>query len=226
MDTQEEPPTESPADRKWRGERIERILRAAAAVEGEDEYYNMGVDWYEGYADDSDAAPHGIVSANWNNPTLERAGRCLEAVGVEIEWCDSVTSCGDCGRCIQTQPDHHGWRPKFVVGDGYITCLQCMDDSGAWEGELAGLAKEQGVLNATDVDPSEHGYTAIRVLCFGFDGWHSPEKLAKQMKGCDYFLQGVESRQFGSTCLLWVPEGMDLPDEIEGDVGERLDRWT
>jgi len=199
-------------------------LQLACAVES--------IQWYEGYA--NEGADGLIVAGNWNTidtynceterrepipggDVMVRLGEILERAGCEIVWSDMVTGCDDCGRCIETEPDSYHWRPEFVHGDGEIYCLACMD--GNWQEELDGLAKSNGVTSVADLDPSEYGYTAVRELRFGWDGWHKPERLVEQMRGRDYFLQATHSRQFGSTCILWVPDDdvANLPEQIEGD---------
>ena len=100
-----------------------------------------GVQWFEKYADKRDA-PKGIVAANWNDldtynsetRTREttstipsRMCRLFERYGVEIEWSDQVSTCDDCGGCIQTEPDCYSWTPEFTVGDGSIVCAECCD---------------------------------------------------------------------------------------------------
>ena len=99
------------------------------------------VQWYADYADKRHAL-HGVVSANWNDldrydretrtrvnvsDVPSRVCRLLERFGVDIEWCDQVTSCSDCGNCIQTEPDCYSWTPEYVVGDGEILCTECID---------------------------------------------------------------------------------------------------
>jgi hypothetical protein len=96
------------------------------------------VQWYEGYADGRDA-PNGVVSANWNKITrwdgntrvvvsdaMRRLGDLFERMGVQLEWSDSVSACGGCNKCIQTQPDSMSWSPDFMVRDGEILCASCI----------------------------------------------------------------------------------------------------
>jgi hypothetical protein len=100
------------------------------------------VQWFDKYADGRDA-PKGIVAANWNeldrydsetksrikvSDVPQRFERLFEAYGVEIEWSDQVSSCDECGGCIQTEPDSYSWTPEYVVGDGSIVCAECAKD--------------------------------------------------------------------------------------------------
>src|SRR5688572_13582179 len=98
-----------------------------------DELSSAGIlDWYSEYADGRDAGK-GILAANWNHfPRLNagswprtpesetaqeynwsrkgrRFGDILERMGYQLEWSDQVSRCDDCGGCIQTEPDCHGW---------------------------------------------------------------------------------------------------------------------
>jgi hypothetical protein len=130
------------------------------------------ITWYPDYADGREA-PKGIVAANWNDadyydqatktrvtyPERIESRLCavFEKLGVEIEWSDQVSSCGDCGKCIQTSPDSYGWRPAFVVTDGDIFCSECAED----DAESLLEAAEGGVWNLPDIDPTDHGYIAL-----------------------------------------------------------------
>jgi hypothetical protein len=130
------------------------------------------VQWYSEYADGREA-PHGIVAANWNDadyydaesktrvtyPERIESRLCaiFEKLGVEIEWSDQVSSCGDCDKCIQTEPDCYGWQPAFIVTDGDIFCSACAEN----EAESLLENAEGGIWNMPDIDPTEHGYVAL-----------------------------------------------------------------
>lgn len=204
------------------------------------------IQWFDGWAGDEDSAP--VVAANWNlindfadaaihgsssedrelvpgGDVMERLFDILERAGYDCQWYDEISTCGSCYRAIRTQPDSYGWQPEYAVGDGEITCSSCMED--AWGDKLAALAAEQGDLQVADVDPSEYGYVAVRACQFGWDGWHKEEKLRRDMRDHDYFLQVVDGRQFGCSMLVWVhgDDVENLPEQIEGDVGDLLERW-
>jgi hypothetical protein len=129
------------------------------------------VQWFESYADGRDA-PKGIVSANWNDldrydpdtrsrvkvsDVPRRVCALFERMGVEIEWCDQVTSCGGCGRCIQTEPDSYSWEPDYILTDGDIYCAECSTDDVA--GSLE--ACEGEFWSVESIDPTDHGYVRL-----------------------------------------------------------------
>lgn len=97
------------------------------------------IQWYAGFADGS-PAPKGAYVGNWNDDdTYDRVKRervktsnlpsrlckIFERMGVEIEWCDMVSSCDDCNLLVQTEPTSYFWEPDFIVGDGFLKCHKC-----------------------------------------------------------------------------------------------------
>ena len=90
---------------------VQRILDAAKT---HDENFVDSIEWYNGYADGTEA-PNGIAVANWNNPDRydagtktrvktgdipERVAKLLEHIGVECDWSDTTSRCEDCGLAI------------------------------------------------------------------------------------------------------------------------------
>jgi hypothetical protein len=48
---------------------------------------------------------------------------------IQSGFSDEYTSCGDCCACIRTSPDSYCWQPDFVVGDGWISCRDCVENA-------------------------------------------------------------------------------------------------
>lgn len=83
-----------------------------------------------------------IATGNWNRVSQynretqrvesisdlpERVGKCLEKLGVELEWSDEWSCCDDCSKLIRTQPDSHFWTPSYVADydKGTFLCKEC-----------------------------------------------------------------------------------------------------
>jgi hypothetical protein len=102
----------------------EQQIRAAALSEIE----NM--DFAKGYAERGYTDPvKGVLFGNWNH-FPKGVDSLLEGYGYAVEWSDEWSTCGNCYRAVRTQPDGWDWRPYFTLGDGEITCTDCLRDAG------------------------------------------------------------------------------------------------
>ena len=78
------------------------------------------------YAEPGYTATKGILFDDWNDvPT--KLQDFLESSGFELEWSDEWTTCCDCGKAIRTSPDGYSWKPHYVLGEGDVVCLDCLD---------------------------------------------------------------------------------------------------
>lgn len=48
---------------------------------------------------------------------------------VEFVYADEYTLCSDCYAVIKTSPDSYHWQPDYFVGDGYIVCNKCFNET-------------------------------------------------------------------------------------------------
>lgn len=48
---------------------------------------------------------------------------------------DEYTTCTDCDAVIRTSPDSYHWQPDFYVGDGFIACNACFNDTQDYQEE-------------------------------------------------------------------------------------------
>lgn len=167
--------------REGRGEGRDRRIRSWAEE----------VQWFEDYADGSGgtAGEHGVVAANWNDITHwngnervevsdipSRMCDLFERHGYSIEWCDQVSSCCGCYKCIQTETDCMSWTPAFMVGDGEILCQECIaDDPEPW---LEQCASEDAHWSLDNIDPADHGWT----LAFEERDFVYADRLADELK--------------------------------------------
>ena len=98
-----------------------------------------------GYAENVSNIPDTVAIGNWNtvdryNHTLkireptpngnivERLGKAFERIGINLDWSDSASLCDDCGKAVETEPNHWGWKPfwnKARIEKGEFLCLNC-----------------------------------------------------------------------------------------------------
>ena len=147
---------------------------------------------------------------------LERLGNALERIGVELVWSDCTTTCDECNKLFNTHPTCYGWQPSYVMGDGYLTCKDCLDPE-AYLQELEGNPDK--ALNLDAIDPADHGY---KLLQEGFEaGWHpgqdaSRKKIAEALRkrGVERFLFRIDDvGQFDAKFSVWVHEDEEAPEE-------------
>jgi len=180
---------------------------------------------FDGYADGSSAGESGIIATgNWNTITKydEKVKRCVdvcnlpkrvgdifEKMGIEIEWSDEWSTCGNCYKLIRTSPDSYSWQPDFWLGDGEITCGDCVKEDPS--GYIEYLDGNDETCMSIDVDLEEHGYSKLNEDSFE-SGWFpgqndDPKQVAKELreKGVDHFIfVKDENSQFYSKWSVWV----------------------
>lgn len=196
------------------------------------EHANCGhvqdIQFYTGYNEPGYTDPEsGIIAlGNWNNDTKydpmlkrqvtvstypSRISRLFEKLGVEIEWSDEWSSCGDCGKLFRTSPDSYGWLPSYVADDSGYLCHVCVEADP--ETHLESLEGHTNRCNTiSDINPSEHGYVKFNGQ---FEtGFHpgqtdDPKKVAEELraKGIARFLFNMDSvGQFDQHWSAWVHE--------------------
>ena len=71
-----------------------------------------------------------VIVADWNRIPADLANR-VEADGFEVDWCDQVYGCDDCGHAVTTEPDCWTWTPSYAWdGDCTIRCFACIEADG------------------------------------------------------------------------------------------------
>lgn len=145
------------------------LQKRARTQEGRDRIQHMLDNVYTEFADPAMDAPKAgfIVLGDWNDVEEDgvvdrtpcEAYERLDKLGVAAEWLDQFTTCGDCSRVVQTEPDSYGWKPKYAVQEGELLCEACLTkDAAALLKGLEGKTKQALTL---DVDPAEHGYVLV-----------------------------------------------------------------
>src|SRR6185369_2986750 len=113
------------------------VIKCCTGKTVEELFGNGELDWYETYADGSDAGK-GVLVANWNHfprlnagnwprtpesesaqnynwgPKGRRFQAILEEMDYHLEWSDTTNQCEDCGGCITA--DYHTATYAFVSG--------------------------------------------------------------------------------------------------------------
>eukprot|EP00918_Siedleckia_nematoides_P069452 GHVU01151496.1.p2 GENE.GHVU01151496.1~~GHVU01151496.1.p2 ORF type:complete len:209 (-),score=36.71 GHVU01151496.1:621-1247(-) len=201
---------------------MNRVLRVA-------EERNFHVEWAEGYAEPGYDTPEaGVVFGDWNdrtswNPetretttldaTPSRLARIFERMGLEVEWCDEWATCGECYRAVRTSPDCHSWLPSYLMGDGDLTCAECVESDPA--PHLEAIEGDPNRGWTLDIDPALHGYERHED---GFEtGFHSgqdadPHAVAAKLEaeGVTRYLFRIDGTgQFDMTWSVYVPVASD-----------------
>ena len=173
-----------------------------------------------------------IARGNWNSATEwdresnqrknyddspARFAKVLEALDVELQWCDEWIECEECCGLIRCQPDSYGWTPSYVQGpDGQITCHECIQEDA--ESYLESLEGRGGNANTLDIDPGDHGY---QLIADNFEsGFHrgqdaDPALIAKLLEeaGFERFIFNIDSKgQFDMRFSVWLHD-----DEAGGE---------
>lgn len=180
--------------------------------------WQIEANWFASYADESESGARGIVSANWNYVSGPTQG-LLERAGYTLEWSDRVTGCGGCNRCIETEPTHYGWKPRFAVTGGEVLCEKCL----APEGFLDDLRGTTTMLTL-DIDLADHGYVRVERdfengLYGGQDDSPRAIAIALHRRGIEDFIFVLDrSGQFDTHFSVWVKE--DDGDAAEGVEGK------
>jgi len=170
-------------------ERAARLIKAATGEEYGD--YDIVSDLVVGYAEPGYGSDESvIVLGNWNDKTKyvqgivggrptrhapittsnipTRLGNALERIGVELEWSDEWTTCGECYRALRTQGDSYGWTMfGAFTGDGY-TCQDCMKaDPNAYLTDT-GYGNEEYINNSRN---AVTWLTGAELKAIGFTQW-------------------------------------------------------
>lgn len=186
-----------------------------------DDTYKIEADFFDGYADGSET-DKGVISANWNYVAQTTQDR-LEAAGYTLDWCDQVSRCDDCGKCVETEPTHYGWKRQFHVGDGYLLCACCLERDP--EPLLEALrGDETKALTLDNIDLADHGY--VRVERDFENGWYggqddSPKAIAAWLRERDIedFIFEIDNvGQFDVHFGVWVRE--EDAEKAEGARGK------
>lgn len=97
---------------------------------------NLDISYYPGISEKGyDDIP--MLTANWNNPNLEKIYHWGESFfktcsivpyvqEIQFDWDDEWTRCDHCYKAIRTSPDCYTWTPSYMwVSDYEILCRNC-----------------------------------------------------------------------------------------------------
>lgn len=183
--------------------------------------WRVELNWFEAYANGDSAGDKGILAANWNRVS-RGVQKMLERAGYTLDWRDGVCSCGGCGKAIQTQPSHYGWKPEYVMGDGDILCESCVEEDPSYLlDDLRG--NEYKALTLDGIDLADHGYTRVEQTFE--NGFHpgqddSPKAIARNLRerGVEDFIFSLDSvGQFDARFSVWVRvDDLDRAQDVTG----------
>lgn len=147
------------------------------------------------------AALAGIKSRDENYPDLDNR--------VNYGFSDEYTTCSHCGKLIRTSPDSYYWQPDFLVGDGEISCADCLESDA--EGVIEQVKNTDTPLPPS-IDASAYGWVRLNdESCESgfFPGQNDNPKTFKRAlenAGIDYLFRIDEPSQFYTRWSVWVPE--------------------
>jgi|SRR5690606_26542128 len=134
------------------------------------------------------------------------------ALGCEWGFSDEYTTCDDCGNIIRTSPDSYHWQPDFYIGDGFIVCNRCFNDSEDYQEEYLAdkINNPKQAVNGlmTEEQIKELGFKKLNSE-YEY-GWynvnHDPEKiyeaLSKNFEEVLFYINNVE--QFRVNFIVFV----------------------
>lgn len=137
--------------------------------------------------------------------------------GIIMVFSDEYTTCSDCGNVIRTEPNSYHWQPDFYVGDGFIACNDCFNNTEDY----------QEAYIAERVNNPKHAINGLlteqQIENLGFervgrefeDGWHHVnddpqaiyDELSERYEEVLFYINNVE--QFGINFIVFVRGEID-----------------
>lgn len=159
------------------------------------EWFNAGIGYANSYRDDVWVTGNWNSVDRWNYETKEREfvsdvperlAKALERIGVEIEWLDENTPCGNCYRLIRTEPDSYHWKAEYVISDGEITCAECIRENLEDYIELFVNDADKCITFVSDSELEEIGFERYNDHEYE-NGWHpgqtdNPHKIYEEIR--------------------------------------------
>jgi hypothetical protein len=188
--------------------RIQKVLDIHNKTHENDQLYMQS---YSEPGYDEDAL---VVVGNWN--AHKRTGELLEKLGVECEWYDEWTTCGNCGKLVRTSPDSYSWAQSFECFDGDIKCKKCLLESDSSASEYLDWVSSQETLNTIVKDPSQYGWVKVKTCESGYHpGQNDDPKTVRKEYPDKIILFSLDcAEQFCTRWSVWIKE------EEENDCDE------
>lgn len=128
-----------------------------------------------------------VLLANWNHVPPHVFDK-LESLGYSCEWSDEWATCSDCGKAVRTSPNSYDWTSAYVIQDGDLLCLECVDAQAFYESienrPRAGASNEFTYRH----NPEDHGYVKVNEDHY-ISGWHGrvddPKKILSDLLSDD-----------------------------------------
>lgn len=138
----------------------------------------------------------GIDKDNFNDFDVENE------TGIIMVFSDEYTTCCDCGNIIRTEPDSYHWQPNFYIGDGFIVCNKCFNDSEDYqEGYIENLINNpKNAINGLMTEEQVESLGFKKIGKEYEDGWYHVnddpeeilEKLSSKFEEVLFFINNVE----------------------------------
>lgn len=101
-----------------------------------------------------------VLLADWHHVPDVVFNR-LESLGYACEWLDEWTTCSECGKAVRTSPNSYSWSSAYVIQDGDLLCLDCVDAQAYYE-SIENAADKAASNEFTYKYPAEnYGYTRV-----------------------------------------------------------------
>ncbi len=122
-----------------------------------------------------------VIMADWNKVPKHVFDK-LESLGYACEWLDEWATCAECNKAVRTSPNSYDWTSAYVIQDGDLLCLDCVDAQAYYE----------SIENRSDVaasnefahhyKPEDYGYVKVNEDHY-INGLHGIVDDPKQILG-------------------------------------------
>ena len=144
-----------------------------------------------------------ILTANWNDVS-ETAQTWLEQ-RFELEWSDEWSTCGNCYKLVRISGDCWDWKPFYTIGDGELTCGDCIVEYP--DDYVESLIDNPESVEMFDLDLKPFGFEPVPDADYE-NGMHPGQtdnpiellaQLQKQYPGMEFIFTGYGNSQFCCT---------------------------
>lgn len=151
------------------------------------------------------------VSRKWvaHSNTMREISIALDKEGINTEWIDEWSLCGECGKIFRVEADCFGWEPSFVFMEhNEVICRLCLKSRPSLvEDYLDFISGKPGKYIQFDfINPADFNYVKLGV-CEEYNREVIQRRtLMAQFRGGEYYdcvFKRTESRDVTSTYELW-----------------------
>lgn len=178
--------------------------------------------WYPGRTgSERERTDVSVICANWNRvPDGDRIQRVLEKRrGIEVDWCDQVYGCDDCGHAVTTEPQYWTWTPSYAWdGDCAVVCFACLESDGKrWTDgpngyrvvdpeEWRDRSISSGTMRPEDIVPAM--VSALRELGYAYGYWTDAHREWRTIQDTEARLAAAILHE-GEPAIGWLWDRLD-----------------